>query len=173
MTVKVTLEFKSADEAIVALGKLVGIKTSAAPAGEVGAVDAVDARKKPEQPGAAEPRQRKPRADKGQKRDPYGPRQQEAKGTEAGAPTVASATPDVGTGATGSAPVTSAASAPAAVVKIEDVQAALGEMYEKKGHDISLAVLSRFGVQRGKDLLPEQWAEFIAKAKRVVAGEAP
>jgi hypothetical protein len=69
------------------------------------------------------------------------------------------------------------APAPAAAAPVKatlaEVQAALNELYETKGHDVSLQVLSRFGVDRAKNLLPEAWGEFIAKARAVIAGEAP
>lgn len=185
--IKVTLEFKGVDEAIVALGKLVGVKVSAAPAQEP--KNAADGQYvPPAAPAAAEPRTRKQRADKGQQRGAYGPRTNAnaSSASEAGAagepatvgikgtdPSKAGDQPAVSTSTT--APAAPAPIQPAKLPgpKIEDVQAALTALYDTKGHDISAMVLSRFGVKRAKDLLPEQWAEFIAKAKAVTAGEAP
>lgn len=172
--VKITLEFKSVDEAIVALGKLVGIKTSAAPQEKVNAAQSSVV------PAAAvESGKRKPRADKGQKREPYKPREQEAAAPEKDG-TVQS---DRGTGKTGSAlTLTPAAGAPdvasppaalgAKTPHEIDVQAAVEKLYGEKGYDTTLAALSRYGVKRGKDLLPEHRANFIADVARILAGGA-
>jgi hypothetical protein len=168
MSVKVTLEFKSADEAIVALGKLVGIKTSAAPAAV--AAGPQGAESPAVVPAAAEPRTRKARADKGQPRGPYKITGEPAEMVQKDGTDKAAA----------SAPAKSAPPAaptqtpgPTGTATLAEVQAALNELYEKNGHDVSLAVLSRFGVDRAKNLLPEAWADFIAKARAVIAGEAP
>lgn len=160
MSVKVTFEFANAEEAIVALGKIIGAPTTAAV---------------PPAPPAEKPA-RKPRADKGQPRDPYGPRNPEA-GASAGAPV--GAQPQ---GALAQAPAAApAAAAPqatppaapaAAAPTNNEVQAAVEKLFNAKGFEDCAAVLSRFGVKRGKDLLPEQRAEFIAKVDRVIAGEA-
>jgi hypothetical protein len=117
MSVKITLEFDTVEESIVALGKLVGIKArgvklasqdSAAP------VKSPDEGDKPQPagvvtaPAAAEPAKppRKPRADRGQPREPYGPRNPEANAGAASAPagTPAPATPATVSAASAAAP---------------------------------------------------------------------
>ena len=52
------------------------------------------------------------------------------------------------------------------------IQAAVEKLFNAKGYDDTALVLSRFGVNRGKDLLPVQRAEFLAKVDKVIAGEA-
>lgn len=51
-----------------------------------------------------------------------------------------------------------------------DAQAAIEKLFEKKGLEVSRQVLSRFGVQKLKDLKPEKYAEFIDLAEKVIAG---
>ena len=179
--VKLTLEFKSVDEAIVALGKLAGLKTSAAPVVPVAKADQGSKDGSTPAPAAAEPApQRKPRADKGQKRGAYAPRQ-ETTGAGTGASTAtetasngSTGTTDVSASTTPAAPLANTVDrAAAAPTTIEDVQAALNDLYTAKGHDVSMQVLSRFGVNRAKNLLPGAYAEFVAKARAVIAGEAP
>lgn len=181
MSVKVTFEFENAEAAIVALGKIAGVTPAAAP-----------------QP-AAEKKERKPRADAGQPRGPYKKGEQAPEpnaGASAGGgtgpvaagnsapvttdPSKAAEQAANSTSTTTAAPGAAAqlaaasttASAPVAAPKPEDVQGTLEKLFAAKGFDVCEQVLSRFGVKRAKDLLPEQRAEFIAKADRVIAGEA-
>ena len=194
MAVKLTLEFKSVDEAIVALGKLVGVKVSAAPQ----TPGATGAEKAPENSGSAHPqavaaetRTRRPRADKGQRREPYGPRTTtgEPVASESGvsgsvsarnpqpAVPVAStktATPQKAP-AEGDKPLPSGVvpAASVATPTLAEVQESLNKLYEAKGHDVSLAVLNRFGVNKAKNLLPDAWADFIGLARHVLDGGQP
>ena len=182
MAVKLTLEFKSVDEAIVALGKLVGVKVSAAPQAMTPVPESTAA--------AAEPRTRtrRPRADKGQRREPYGPRAPEAKGegSASDAPKVSEpAAQPVNPSPVASVPQTAVpertavmpepkAQTPAAATPtLAEVQEALNKLYEAKGHDVSLAVLNRFGVNKAKNLLPDAWADFIGLAEHVLDGGQP
>src|SRR5574341_909059 len=170
MSVKVELVFNSVDEAIVALGKIVG--TAATVRGET-----------------PEKRERKGRSDAGKPRGPYN------KDTTTGGPSPASVEQPV---AAGTSPVASAsptkpaapeqaakpavapaatapsgtvAAAPAAAVPTpEQVQTALEKLFNAKGFEDCALLLSRYGAKRGKDLKPEQRAEFIAHAEGVVAG---
>lgn len=169
MSVKVTFEFANAEEAIVALGKIIGAPTTAAvpPAA-------------PQQ--LAEKPARKPRADKGQPRDPYGPRNPEANAAGAGAPVgaqpqgaPAQSTPAQAPTAApaAAAPQATPPAAPAAAAPTDnEVQAAVEKLFNAKGFDDCLALLSRFGVKRGKDLPGDQRANFIRRVDGVIAGEA-
>jgi hypothetical protein len=66
------------------------------------------------------------------------------------------------------APVTEAGK----TLTTEDVQAALEKLFEAKGMGICLEVLSRYGAKFGRELKPEQYADFIAHAGKVAAGGA-
>lgn len=190
---KLTLEFKTVDEAIVALGKLVGAPSAPLRAAAV----------EPQGPVTATPATRpgrKPRADKGQKRGEYAPRQPEADAAGAGAPkdtpltatsgSEPAATPSAAPAAEASESRTAPKTAPAegdkpqpsgvvpasgAVPSQEAVQTALERLFASKkvpaeGIALCQDVLSRFGVTRARDLKPEQRAEFIAKAEAVATG---
>jgi hypothetical protein len=181
MSVKITLEFNGVDEAIVALGKLVAAPVKAAknppaPAAVeiVGQSAAVAVAEKTEQPAAAEgpaKKARKARADKGQTREPYKAREQEANGAGASAPAETAPAIPATTAASTAAP--QAAPAPAASpVTDAEVMAAVEKIYGARGYDDTAAVLARFGAKKWAQLLPEQRGEFIAKIDRVLAGEA-
>ncbi len=197
---RVTFEFKSPEELIVALGKIYdlgGRPAKADPAAAAGAAALPD----PSEtglggnvaPAAAPTRTRKPRADKGQRREPYGPRTKDAKGEGASAP-ADTASP------TTSGPVVEAASAaapqavpspaafqmpdaptPSEPPSAEAVGKALEALFNAKQEavgpaqatEICVQALSRFGVTRGRDLRPEHRAAFIAHAAAVQAGEQP
>lgn len=182
MSVKITLDYTNVEEAIAALGKLAGITPVAAVA---------------VQP-AVEKKERQPRADRGQPRGPNARTAGEPNAAGASAP-VASA-PETGSNAPSvvtapgkaaeqaanptatvtPAPTVAAPQAPAAVTTapaatvVDDatIQAGVEKLFNAKGFDDTARVLSRFGVQRGKDLLPVQRAEFLAKVDAVIAGGA-
>jgi pyruvate dehydrogenase E2 component (dihydrolipoamide acetyltransferase) len=180
MSVKITLEFKSVDEAIVALGKLTpeAHAKALAAATQVPAAAAAPATEAPA-------KTRKPRADAGQPRGPYKtteqnavaaggaptgtqPTEAPAQSTPAQAPVAPAAAAVPATAAQPQASTPAPESAPAAAVVVptpEQVQAAVEGLYNAKGFDICSEVLGRYGVKRGKDLLPEQRADFIAEAK--------
>lgn len=61
--------------------------------------------------------------------------------------------------------------APAPTVTQKDVEAALDRLFDDKGIEVTRAVLSRFGVNRGRDLKPEQYAAFVQKVEDVLAGK--
>lgn len=63
--------------------------------------------------------------------------------------------------------------APAKELKIEDVQKSVEAIFDQHGMETCRALLSRFGVSRARDLKPEQYAAFIAEAKRVLDGKDP
>lgn len=50
---------------------------------------------------------------------------------------------------------------------LEHVQAALEAVFEKHGLATARGLLSRFGVQRAKDLKPEQYTAFVTDAGKV------
>lgn len=51
-----------------------------------------------------------------------------------------------------------------------DAQAAIEKLFEAKGLEVSLQVLSRFGVKFIRDMKPEQYGPFIDLAEKVIAG---
>lgn len=51
---------------------------------------------------------------------------------------------------------------------VEHVQAALESVFSKHGLATARGLLSRFGVQRAKDLKPEQYTAFVTDAGKVV-----
>lgn len=179
MAVQVALTFNSVDEAIVALAKLVAAGGKVAP-----------------QPAAApqpvEKKERKGRSDAGQPRGPHKKDEPNATGADTGAAqgapaSAAEATParaavqagttDPRTTAHNAGPSTSTTPAPVPTAPVappspDDVQKAVEKLFNAKGYEDTHATLSRFGVTRGKDLTPDQRADFIAKAEAVVAGGA-
>jgi hypothetical protein len=168
--VRITLEYNTAEEAIVALAKLGDIESpvknaAPAPVREEGQQEhTAPAASAPE----AAPRSRKPRADAGKTR---GPRKVNA------APAAATAVADVAPVPAAAPKPTAPASAPAegdgpAAVDPKDVQAAIEQLYAAKQADVTMAALARFGVSRGRDLKPEQRAEFIKYVQQIIAGTA-
>lgn len=199
--VEIKLQFKTPEEAVMALAKMAGLGDKKAPQAPAAAVGAGV----PNTPTAAPSTQattktRKPRADAGQPRGPNartageqsnaGPKanidgenrstlESAREGSAVIAPSVDPVSPS------GSAPEP-AAPAPveadkaqppgatpdaAAPATIEQCQAALTEVFEKKGAPIAMAVLSRFGTKRIKEMLPVSYADFITKCNAVLAGE--
>lgn len=57
----------------------------------------------------------------------------------------------------------------AASVTYEDVKAAILKLSQAKGREQVVAALTAFGVAKGPELKPEQFAGFIAKANELVA----
>lgn len=184
--VQVTLNFNSMDEAILALGKLaVGaapIKAAVA-TGKSGAEIPVPATSTATKPG------RKPRNDAGKPRGSYKepaapdvlatsvapaptPAAPVAADPKAAAPETAGArqSDKVGSGAASADP-TPAAAAPVKPISDEQIQSAIQALWDAKGAATTLAVFSRFGVKVGRELKPEQRADFIAKALAVIEGE--
>jgi hypothetical protein len=209
MSVKVEFVFANEDEAIVALAAVRQAKVnlakrieqakqnpSAAAAGEiVGRGAAAAVAEKSEQPAAAvgttpPTRQRKPRADKGQPREPYGPRTETAatgaQGTpapstdprnDAQAPTATSTTTPVAAPQS-AAPVEDTPPAAVLIVgskpaaadpTLEDVQKTVEALFAARNYDDTRALVSRFGVARAKEIPADMRAEFIAKAKAMIA----
>jgi hypothetical protein len=173
MTIKVTLEYNSVDEAIVALGKLIG-----APVAPV--------------------KERKGRADAGQKRGEYKPR--ETKGAPASAtpsqgdtggntqtgvsdPAKAgeAATPqstvlDAPKGPAPQAPATATTagappSTPAETIgdKDGDAQAAIAKVYAEKSMDAVRVLLADFGVNRVRDVPKAKRDDFLKAAAQAAA----
>lgn len=191
--IEVRLNFKSVEEAIVALARMNGDdvkpkkaappvlqspnKDVTAPAAAM-AAPPTQAPLSPvapaggQQPGVVAPdptkRPRKPRSDAGQERGPYKPRAQDA-GAPATPTAVAEATASVGS------PPVIAPAAPApegAVIATEaDAQAALEGIFKGRGLPAAQKVLADFGISRLRDLPAEKRAGFIAAAKvAAVAG---
>lgn len=188
MSVQVTLSFASQEEAIAALGRIAGIAAPAQPA--------VAVEKSPRKPRSDAGQQRGPQqnpASAKQEANPAGAgAQQGAQAASAAAPVAAApagaastnanagaaagatveAQPQGGAAQSAAAQASTAAAAPAAAAKTaEDVQAAVEKLFNAKGFDDCAAVLSRFGVKRGKDLTAEQRAEFIRRAEDIIAGK--
>ena len=158
--VNIVLEYKSVDEAIVALGKLAGapsVPSKEAAAAPQGAVT-----------DAPATRTRKPRSDAGQERGKYKPRQQEAATDLAAAPKSPPATEGVAGAAPSGSPVTEDAqpvpvAAPAATRA--DAQAALEALVSGVNLDAGIKLLAEFGTQRLRDLPDAELREFVKKAK--------
>lgn len=184
-SVKIEIEFKNVDEAIVAMSKLSSVANlplAAAPAPE-----------------------RKPRNDKGKTREPYGPRD---KGQGVAAAPGATVAGDGAAGVTESrseapqkanAPAVAAASStvpdkpqstpdPKAVVQAEvtalteaadgkqptetDVATASEGLAGAKGLQSVIDLLARFGVKRGRDIPINRRADYIKRAGEVAQGAA-
>lgn len=160
--IEIVLKFSSIDEALVAMAKM---------------VDPSAVKAQPAPTASAEREARKGRRDKGQKREPYGPRKE----TEAGAAVAqpgnaagsdpAPAAASVGVSPAPTPPVTPAP-APAPTVQGAPItpQQAMETLFNKKGIEITRQVLSRFGAQRVRDLTPDQHADFVTKATAVADG---
>jgi hypothetical protein len=235
MSVKIELVFGTEDEAIVMLNavrqaklalakQLERAKNPPAPVAVATMPESSPAVGTTEPQAAAEgptKSPRKARADKGQKREPYKAREQDAAGASASVlippnpgsnagpavtdpsnavsvkPATSPSTPVVApvvaatSGEATNAPAAPAVSlfepaapakastpapektAPAAAVpKPEAVQAAVAKLFAAKDLLFVEQLLSRFGVAKWRDLLPEQRAEFIARVDAVLAGAA-
>jgi hypothetical protein len=53
---------------------------------------------------------------------------------------------------------------------VKDVKPITIQLSKEKGREITIGVLSRFGVKSAQDLDTIQWAEYIAHCKKVLAG---
>jgi hypothetical protein len=53
---------------------------------------------------------------------------------------------------------------------VKDVKPITIQLSKEKGREITIGVLSRFGVKSAQDLEPAQWTEYIAHCKKVLAG---
>lgn len=181
--IKVTLEFERVDEAIVALGKLVGTSTKVASASE--AVTLTNAA------AASRPSKRRGRSDKGQPRGSYKV-DATTNAAGAGAPlvatdpvTVSAAVTDPGNAGTAATPTSTVADkvsqatqeagappavAPAATITDKDAQASVSKLFEAKGLQVALQVLSRFGAKAVRELKPTQYVEFVQKVNDVLNG---
>ena len=172
--IEITFYFNTIEEAIATLGSLV---QKAAP------VATVDDPAKPlviEKPVV---KPRKPRADAGKPRGPY--KNVEAPGTgsapqpdapaaedPAGGVPVASTPETAPPEASAQQEVTAAQpSTPEAGAAPDEsaVQAALERLFAAKGAQPALQLLAEFGVKRGRDLKPEQRADFIKRAGEVAS----
>lgn len=174
--IQVTFQFKTIEEAVATLGTLL---QRGAP------VPNVD---KPATEAAGSVSTRKPRADAGKKRGSY--KNVEAPVEQA---TPAGAVKPAGDGRTvegqqtpppaASTPETAAPAAQeevtdkgstseldAAVPDEKAVQAALDKVFTAKGLKPTMALLAEFGVAKGRDLKPEQRADFIKKAEETANG---
>lgn len=58
-----------------------------------------------------------------------------------------------------------------AKVTVEQVQTALEAVFGSQGMQTARDLLSRYGVQRVRDLKEDRYAEFVEQAQRVAAGE--
>ena len=182
MTIKITLEFKSVDEAIVALGKMVAAPQAA-----------VTAKPAPHDTGSgsvAAATSRKGRSDKGQKRGEYKPRTSEAGNLPAtlkpgetfnvepgdGSIVVNAAPQGQPEAQAQKAQVTDqavpAGAAPTIGDKDTEAQAVLESVLAKRGLNDALALLSRYGAKKLRDIPKSMRDEFMQHAKQVAAGGA-
>lgn len=187
--IKIELEFKSIDEAIVALGRMVGApqQQMAAPMAVVAGTGSATA--------VSPTTQRKGRNDKGKPRGPYkdhagapvpvvhGSAQADGAGAAGPKPTLQDSAPvsaapapkTAAPDASGPLAELPATAAPATVVPAAseaDVKAVVEKLFETKGLATTLEVMSRFGVTRARDLKPEQRDEFVKKANDAMKGGA-
>lgn len=185
--IQLTLQFKTAEEAIVALAKMSG-GAAAKAAGQVDAkVTSGGATPAVAQPGPVAPKGRKPRADAGQPRGPNARTQNANSVVEAGTGSTVGAGAEVAGGAVTDAgkaaeqaansmstpespaaapePAASVTAGPVEIPKTEEAEAALTKLFETKGLKVAQETLGAFGVKRLKELLPEDRAKFIAAAK--------
>lgn len=197
--IEVRINFKSLDEAIVALGRMAGgatakaaVRVAAAP--EPPAVEEVKRNLEAAQTAAAAPpepgkKERKPRSDKDKPRGAYKPRegttgalpiagegQQNIAKANAGsdvAPPPQTAAPAPTTAPAG-APVVAASvsAAPGAAAPSEaDAQKALEGVFSTKGLLTAQSLLGNFGVSRLRDLPADQRAGFIEQATKAAEAE--
>jgi len=174
MNVKVTFEFPSIEHAISWLGTKV---MAGAPAKTV---QDSPARPAPTAGAPATPK-RKGRADKGMPRGPHKNAAPDAITTSA-APTPAPVAPVAAPNAAATAPIPAEGDKPqpsgilsgAAAPKktLDEARTALQKVYESKGANVALALLSRYGTNRVVAVPEDLRGEFVAHAERVLSGEA-
>jgi len=68
--------------------------------------------------------------------------------------------------AAAAAPASTAATDP---VNYEQVKQVVIAITKTKGRDVAVAALAQFGVAKAQDLKPEQYADFVAQAKALLA----
>lgn len=162
--IQVTFQFKTIEEAVATLGTLLQ-RGAPVPNVDKPAVD------------LAAKSNRKPRADAGKKRGSYKNVEPVAAAT-AGAPvaeqtTAADSAPETAAPPDASLvidqppPAVTEATGPADAAAPDEkaVQAALDKMFTAKGLKPTMTLLNEFGVAKGRDLKPEQRADFIARAE--------
>lgn len=194
MQVNVTLNCATIEEAVVALGKLLGGR----PARAAAAPSAAQPDDKPKQtieeragltevPAETGPlagltlspktAARRPRADKGTKRGPYVKGKPVSESPLSSNADIATVSPndDIERAATSLTPPEASAAAgvppPSAAVEaasLEDAQDALEAVFKTKGLPAAQGVLAQFGVSRLRDVPHSQYAAFIAAARKVL-----
>jgi len=191
MQVNVTLNCATIEEAVVALGKLLGGRPAKAAAAPTTAPDDKPKQTIEERAGLTEvpaesgplagltlsPKTaaRRPRADKGTKRGPYVKGKPVSELPLSSNADIATVSPndDIERAATPLTPPEAAAGVPpppAAVetAKLEDAQDALEAVFKTKGLPAAQGVLAQFGVSRLRDLPIEKCARFVAAARTVL-----
>ena len=81
----------------------------------------------------------------------------------------ASAPPPAAASAADTSPASTAATD--TPVAYDQVKALILKLNTAKGRDALVAALGKFGVAKGPELKPEQYAEFVDHANQVIAGE--
>ena len=146
--IKITFEYRTVEEATVALAKLGGLlhnSESAAPPIPVMPVTAI--------PAEAKRRGRPPK-------NVAAPENASLPKETAKATAPVAATPET------VAPATPAATAPT----LDDLQKGIEAVFNQKQVEVCMGLLSRFGVKRVRDLKPEQYAEFSEKVQATLDG---
>jgi len=173
--IRVSLDFSSVEQAIVALGKLgdVGQKKDSpktSPTGQIAqAITVSDMSAVDSMPADKKTPKRKGRADKGVKRGSYkdtGPAAPSPAGVETSVVTAADPVPTPVAPATPSPVAPNAAVAPDAAGPT--AQAVLEKLFDTKGMEVARAVMARFGVKRLRELDPSKHAEFIVDANKAM-----
>ena len=156
MTVKITLEYGSVEEAIVALGRMAQVAKVRRAAQGMGGVLAPEEERtnKAATLASVAPATKKPRGR---------PRKEEAEAPSA--PEIAAAEPAQASVTAASAPSEAAAPAASSVPTEADAKAALAAYFEKNGPQRAMAQLASFGVSRLRDLPEGERAKFIASCQ--------
>ena len=157
--IKITLEYRTVEEATVALAKLGGLlhnSESAAPPIPVMPVTAI--------PAEAKRRGRPPKNVAAPENASLPKETAKATAPVAAAPEIAAPTaPAKPAGITGQP---SAAAAPT----LDDLQKGIEAVFNQKQVEVCMGLLSRFGVKRVRDLKQEQYAEFAEKVQATLDG---
>lgn len=151
MTIKITFEYETVEDAIKALathGGLASLETS------------------PQRLMTVAPEDGAPVVQKRRGRPPRSVAAATGKPAEPKTPETQKAVPEIVAAPAGVPPVVAAPD-----LKLEDAQAAVERLYAAVNAEACIALLARFGVKRVRDLKKDQYAEFISDAEKAAKGE--
>jgi len=163
--IKITFEYRTVEEATVALAKLGGLlhnSESAAPPIPVMPVTAI--------PAEAKRRGRPPKNAAAPENASLPKETAKATAPVAAAPeTAAPPQVNVGVQATGESQQADRKTG-AAAPTLDDLQKGIELVFNQKQVEVCMGLLSRFGAKRVRDLKPEQYAEFAEKVQSTLDG---